>query len=304
MKKLAIATAAAAALLGFGSAQAYTTGTFGNGVVVPNVVHNGSTQTTAVGLIHESVNDHDNSVWWTFFDENSNHVTDGCFPMTDRDFRAFVWSAESGLGLENQRGYLVFALGDDHNGSCTTDAPYTYDGAAKSEGISANAFFVDIAANDVAFTPVLDGDLTYSATMTGLSTMDADSLVSVQGAAQTGNATFYMRYYVDHAAGGVDTRILVWSTGDHSGTHTVNMYNDEQDRKSVNFKLTNTEQDWFDPETIPGVPATYTDGFILWDANAALKDGSGATIPGSIFTYSVVTDPSFGAVQSLLGAHL
>ena len=53
MKKFAMAAVAAAAMTA-GVAQAYTMGTFSNGVVVPNVIHNGAADTTAVGLINRS----------------------------------------------------------------------------------------------------------------------------------------------------------------------------------------------------------------------------------------------------------
>ena len=52
MKKFALAAVAAAALSA-GVAQAYTVGTFSNGVVVPNVIHSAG-ETTAVGLINGS----------------------------------------------------------------------------------------------------------------------------------------------------------------------------------------------------------------------------------------------------------
>ena len=54
MKKFALAAVAAAALTA-GVAQAYTVGSFSNGFVVPNVIHNGAaTNTTAVGIINQS----------------------------------------------------------------------------------------------------------------------------------------------------------------------------------------------------------------------------------------------------------
>ena len=68
MKKFALAAVAAAALSA-GVAQAYTVGTFSNGVVVPNVIHNGPGETTAVGLINGS--NATIPVFWTFFDQNS-----------------------------------------------------------------------------------------------------------------------------------------------------------------------------------------------------------------------------------------
>ena len=65
MKKFALAAVAAAALSA-GVAQAYTVGTFSDGVVVPNVIHNGPTDTTAVGLINQTATVI--PVFWTFFD--------------------------------------------------------------------------------------------------------------------------------------------------------------------------------------------------------------------------------------------
>ncbi len=158
MKKFALAAVAAAALSA-GVAQAYTVGTFSDGVVVPNVIHNGPTDTTAVGLINQTATVI--PVFWTFFDQNSNHVTDGCFPMTPKDYEPFVWSSASGLGLEGKRGYLVFAVGLTPAGISVANACQ----AANSAGINgagliaANAFQVDATNKDVAFIPVIDGPL-------------------------------------------------------------------------------------------------------------------------------------------------
>lgn len=307
MKKFAMAAVAAAAMTA-GVAQAYTVGTFSDGVVVPNVIHNGAADTTAVGLINQT--GATVSVFWTFFDQNSGHVTDGCFPMTDKDYQPFVWSAQSGVGLEGRRGYLVFAAGAATVALPACSAASAAAGLLAGAQISANAFQVDVTNKDVAFVPVIDGNLTLAGG-TNLSTMGPLSLVSVAGAATPGvNGTFSMRYYVDGTLnGGNETRIVVWSTGDQRGTHTVNMYNDNQGRKSVNFALTFQELDWFNPETIAGRPADYTDGFIEWDSSVTPADFPGAagtdlaTLAGSAFTYSVISAPAFGAIQTVLGAH-
>lgn len=311
MKKFAMAAVAAAAMTA-GVAQAYTVGTFSNGVVVPNVIHNGGADTTAVGLINQAP--HVVPVFWTFFDQDSNHVTDGCFPMTPKDFQPFVWSAQSGVSLEGKRGYLVFAAG-----ATTTATVANACAAANSlalapttaQYLSANALQVDLANKDVAFVPVIDGPLA----ITGdLSTMGPTNLVSVAGAMNVTNGSarsISMRYYIDGAAGGNDTRVVVWSTGSQKGTHTVNMYNDAQERKSVNFKLNFAELDWFDPETITGRPAAFVDGFIEWapavalpaDYSPAAGTGSLFATGGSVFSYSLISAPAFGAIQSVLGAH-
>ena len=104
--------------------------------------------------------------------------------------------------------------------------------------------------------------------------------------------------------GGAATNIVVWSTGSHKGSHTVNIYDDKQNRKSVNFDLAFDELDWFDPATIAGRPANFVDGFIEWNANQTLLAADGVTlIDGSVFSYSVINAPAFGAVQSVLGFH-
>mgnify|MGYP001599467820 CR=1 FL=1 len=316
MKKFAMAAVAAAALSA-GVAQAYTVGTFSNGFVVPNVIHNGPTDTTAVGLINQTGTSA--AVYWTFFDQNSTHITDGCFTMTNKDYEPFIWSSQSGGGLSGTRGYLVFAVGANTAGGAaqtTCGASAFLAGTAAGAAISGNAFQVNSVAKDVAFVPVIDGELVIGTTV-DITKMNNASLVSVAGAAQVGasgaapSPTFSMRYAIDQAAGGTDTAVVVWSTGNHSGTHTVNIYDDKQNRKSVNFKLTKTELDWFDPETIAGLPATFTDGFIEWQPGLvapsdAVLTSSEATLwseGGSVFTYSAISSTAFGAVQTVLGSY-
>lgn len=311
MKKFAMAAVAAAAMT-VGVAQAYTVGTFTNGVVVPNVIHNGAADTTAVGLINQSA--YVVPVFWTFFNQDSGHVTDGCFPMTPKDFHPFVWSAQSGLGLENARGYLVFAAGDAGGTATVANACSAANSAAidATALLSANAFQVDVTNQDLAFVPVIDGPLTIAS---DLSVMGPNDLTAVGGALNVAGGatnTMSMRYFIDGTVNsGNDTRVVVWSTGSQKGTHTVNMYDDAQNRKSVNFKLNFAELDWFDPETIPGRPASFVDGFIEWAPAAALPAdytpaaGTGSLFVdgGSVFTYSLISAPAFGAVQTVLGAH-
>ncbi|NCU67430.1 hypothetical protein GWK50_16530 [Acidovorax sp. 210-6] len=319
MKKFAMAAVAAAAMTA-GVAQAYTMGTFSNGVVVPNVIHNGAADTTAVGLINRSGTI--KSVYWTFFDQESAHITDGCFPMTHNDYEPFVWAAQSGLGLEGRRGYLVFALGSlapaTPAAACSAAEAALPNAVGAGNRLAANAVQVMAASSDVSYIPVIDGDLTLAAG-TNLSTMGPESLENVAGAVNVVPGVgpqMLMRYFVDGTAnGGNETRIVVWSTGDQRGTHTVNMFDNAQGRKSVNFALTHRELDWFDPEQIAGRPANYTDGFIEWNTGVVPADFPGAAgtalgtapvapvAPRSVFTYSVVSAPAFGAVQTILGAH-
>ncbi|AVO32954.1 hypothetical protein [Ottowia oryzae] len=308
MKKFAMSAIAVAAVLGAGAANAYTMGTFSNGFVVPNVIHDATGATTAVGIINQSAITV--PVFWTFFDQESNHVVDGCFTMTAKDYEPFVWSQKSGTGLAGQRGYLVFAVGNSTAGTCAIGQTLAASGSGAL--IAGNAFFVDPVRKDVAYTPVIDGPLTIGGSATDLSTLDAGSLTQVAGAAQVGaSPRFSLRYFIDGVANsGTNTNIVVWSTGDQTGTYTVNMYDAAQNRQSVNFKLDHAELDWFDPELIAGRPASFVDGFIDWKLNVgALPTGAPSTgallgaTTGSVFTYSVIDAPAFGAVQTVLGAH-
>jgi len=308
MKKFAMAAVAAAALSA-GVAQAYTVGTFSNGFVVPNVIHNGDTDTTAVGIINQTAGTV--GVFWTFFDANSNHVTDGCFAMTSKDYEPFIWSQQSGQGLAGTRGYLVFAVGADTAAgsaaaACAPSNAVVPSATGSAGLVSANAFHVNTAAQDVAFVPVIDGNLTFNTATatTDLTNLGPDSLVGVAGARSFATpATFSMRYAVDGTLdGGLETRIVVWSTGNQKGTHTVNMYDAAQNRKSVNFALAETELSFFNPETIPGRPANFTDGFIEWTPTIGTAT-TGMTTATAMFTYSLITAPAFGATQSILGSH-
>ncbi len=339
MKKFALAAVAAAALTG-GVAQAYTVGTFSNGFVVPNVIHNGAANTTAVGIVNRGGLI---PVFWTWFDQNSNHGVDGCFPMTANQYSGINWAAISGVGMEGKRGYMVFSVGTTAGGAtpatvCTAAGASTLAPIGPLVQVSANAFYVDVAGKSVAFTPVIDGPLVLAAG-TNLTTMGPTSLQHVAGAAlvngtvptavelaavpaaagtnsnvlwgRANTTSMSLRYFIDGTVNsGNDTRIAVWSTGDQRGTHTVNIYDNAQNRQSVNFVLNESELSWFDPETIAGRPAAYLDGFIDWNPSAVPAGfPAGAAEPalnvggGDVYAYSVVIAPTFGAVQSLLGAH-
>jgi len=134
-----------------------------------------------------------------------------------------------------------------------------------------------------------------------------------------------LRYFIDanKAAGGNDTRLVFWSTGDQRGTYSVNAFDNAQNRSSVNLNLLRAELDVVNPETsITALPSTFVDGFIEYTpfvapnsngpANVLVPGAGGAavavdpklsTLGGSSFTYSTIISQAFGAVQTILGAH-
>lgn len=307
MKKFALSAIAAAALFG-GAAHAYTVGTFSNGLVVPNVIHNGSDETTAVGLINRS--SAAVAVYWTFFNQNSGHEMDGCFAMTKDQYLPVTWQGLSTGKFANARGYLVFAVGATTGGgtvaaTCQTTAPGLFAAGNAGAQLAGNAFQVRQAQRDVAVVPVIDGPLTLNPTTTDISRMNATSLTGVAGALTVSSATqeILARYAVDAST---SSRITVWSTGSHKGTHTVDIFNDNQQRTSGNFDLGEDELSWFNPGDMESRPTGYTDGYIVWNPGVAAASGGGSpslASGGSVFVYSTIEASAFGAAQTLLGAH-
>ena len=291
MKKLGISLAVAAAV-GAGAAGAYTVGQIDNGVLVPNTIH-GAEGTTAVGLINHSSDKA--MVYWTFFDENSKHITDGELELTANDFAPFVWADESGLGLEDVRGYLVFYASTDKNLNPQDDAGKT------PALISATAIQYNAAAQDVAYIPTFPvnaADLDPAAT--DLSDLNAGSLRTLRSA-QPAGTTFDMRY--DFSNNEWDSSILLWATGGLNTTTTANMYDDEQNRKSVNFGCGASEQCFVNVKTIVGRPADFTRGFIRYTYVGEIDQNTKLNIGGSALSYTSVKSVVAGSTQTLLNAH-
>jgi hypothetical protein len=295
------------------------------------VIFKANGETTAVGIISRAKG----RVYWTFFDENSNHVTDGEFDVTANDYHSFVWKDEAGVGLEDKRGYLLFVAdvssGDDPDCDNTrTDKLITACDAALSP-IAGHAVQV-LPPNDVAFVPafpVANFDLKdFPITPTDLGPTDVDYFVAGANCfkgnpgdtvttGSIGNLTeiieipdsgvyhddIDMRYCIDNCAGGrATTNILVWSAQMIKGAYTVNMFDDKQNRKSVNFTLPNEEQNFLDPSKIPGRPANFTDGFIRWDVPCGFTDAQhrNPAIQNGVVSFSTISAPAFGAVQTIV----
>lgn len=296
MKKLSLAVAVAATLVS-GVANAYTVAVPEDGVLVPNVIHNGDTDTTAVALINHNSADGNYEVYWTFFDEDSNHITDGQFTMTENDVHVFTWSANSGLGLDGVRGYLVFGLGTSAADDSALDDGQLSAAAFQADAVNGDAVYIPTFPLDAQGAP--DGTIAAGSYTTGvgLSTLDGTSVVSVFGGAPAGD-TVDMRYAMDAEW---SSSIVLWATGNLDDTFTVNMYNDAQARKSVNFECDNTELCFVDPTSIAGRPAAFTQGYIRLDTPADLNEG--AVGNGAFVSYSAVRSASFGATQTILNTH-
>jgi len=257
--------------------QAVQLGLYEKGALVPSVYHNGADVDTVVGILCEfNCTDHSptasGTVYWTFFAANSTHVTDGKFTCTDDDLYGFSWMGNSGRGLDNKDGYLVF-VADPNNTNMT---------------ISANAFLVDTTKKDAIFVPVVPLSINDFQANFDPRAMTPNTLYQLTYGIQ-GGTTVDMRYWIDPTYNAATT-VVVWLV-DPVGAQTVLVYNDAEDSKSVNINMP-YELNKIIPCNIVGMPQNYVDGFIQW------------TFPDTIdgFAYSYISSTLFGAQQTLLAA--
>ncbi|UKL13777.1 hypothetical protein [Dissulfurimicrobium hydrothermale] len=272
----------AALMLAMWSSQAgaITLGEYAPGQLVPFVVQ-GDNIDTVVGLTCKNTSGC--TVYWTFFDVNSNHVTDSQFKISANGFYPFSWKKYSGVGLANTRGYLVFSSGSLATTSTTSD-------------IAANAFLVDTTAKDAVFVPVLPLAGTDYAAGTDLTKMTSTSIISAVAATAPGK-TLDVRYWIDPAYSATTT-VEFWSVCDITGNQTVDIFDDQENRQSVNIPFANAELNTIDPSTIVGRPASFVDGFIRFVVPAPATCATGETNDMLVFSY--VDSHLIGATQTML----
>jgi hypothetical protein len=307
MKKTALAVFVTGAL-GVSAANAATVTEFANGVLVPRVVTDQASPAigqTAIGLNSCARG----TVYWTFFDRDSVHVLDDQFDMTANDQADLIWNVSlnpgstrlfGGQDVEQQEGYLVFIF--DTTGDGMLQA--TVGGSSDEPCLAGAAFQVHLGDNDVAFVPtmplnirpvapgVVAGDFDEAGGAgTGvfiddLRAMDGNDIARLTAGANA-NDVIFMRYFLD---GGASTAIYIWSTS-QPDDGTVQMYDNAQNRRSVNVSFDYEELNVIDPSAIVGRPPSFVDGFIEWRVPTSV---------GGAVSWSLVSAPAFGARQTIV----
>ncbi|MGC8735362.1 MAG: hypothetical protein ACP5SG_01040 [Dissulfurimicrobium sp.] len=298
----------AALMLAMWSSQAgaITLGTYEAGALVPLVIHNGSNVNTVVGitLADGTTAGNPQTVCWAFFNFNSMHITNRCFTMTSNDMYLFNWQNESGIGLANTEGYIAFTVTST---------------AAK---ISANAFMVDSTTRDAIYVPVLPLKTT---DMINPGTTAFEVISAANGSAP-GNRVD-IRYWIDPAYQAT-TAIKIWSVGDMSkgqwnnpdnpagAIYPLVIYDNNENRKSVNFYAKNAELNTIDPSKLQGLPTNFIDGFVRFYlptaadlctdrndpcTNDVQYNGTpGHTDKNNMLVFSYVDSNLIGAAQTML----
>lgn len=320
MKKSVVAVALTG-VLGV-AAHAATVSEFANGVLVPRVIDNGGGNSTAMGLTSCA----NGVVYWTFFDPDTKHVLDDAFSVTADQQVNLVWNSSlnpntsrvfGGQGIQGEEGYLVFVL--DTNDDAALSASTSSSVSSDVPCLAGAAFQVDLSDNDVAFVPALpldirpvgagdfldlDNDGVY---VDDLRDMDNTDIAGLNAGANA-NDDIYLRYFIREATD--DTSIYIWSAQDLRGTYTVNIYDLDQNRRSVNLDLGRAELNTVNPRPIIGRPATFVDGFIKWRVPECAGDEGGSNVidcPNSssdlvrgVVSWSVISSEAIGAVQTIV----
>jgi hypothetical protein len=277
---LAIVVAFGMAMSSADRAEALTLYVPDEGFVVPYVEGNDSTGLdTVIGIVRIPGGSGTLTVYWTFFDEDSYHVTDGDFTLTPGDVYLFSWNAIKGIGLDGQKGYMAFAFSD-----------------ASTTELAANALRI-IGTEVAAFIPVVPANAVVSATavagndirISGGQIVAVDELGNV---IQTDDDVL-PRYAIDN----FDTEIVAFVVSNNSGysNYTVDIYNLDEDNTSVNIDLSD-ELNFIYPLTQVGRPVAYVDGFYHFGA-------TGAGYPDDGICFSLVSNSGPTEIQTLIAIH-
>jgi len=306
MKKTSLALAVASAL-GASAANAAIMAEYANGLLVPRVFYSNDGQDTAIAL----TTCHAGTVYWAWYNRQSQKQADGQFNMTTNDQRSFTWSEDEFSGftesLQGQEGYMTFFL--DTGGYGPNNAQNGLLDLNDSTCLAGNAFFVDLSErDDVAFVPTYPmnlawGDLNTTGSIATGDLQTAFGLLTPNGvqdilglwAGARPNDTLHMRYFVDFVPNSGDgTTLYIWSANVINGTYSIQQFDNTQSRRSLSFSV-NGELNIFDVETSPNFSslAAFTDGFFEWVLpNTPTFNG--------VVSWSVVTSDRFQATQTLL----
>lgn len=294
MKKITLALAVSSVLGVSSAAHALETGEFAAGVVVPHALYKAGETSTAIGITAAC----EGTVYWTFFDKDTKHIIDGEFNVSADDWVQFRHDEVIGdvagkfnkgpqfSGLGGMLGYYLFVH------SIAVNSSDKLIGASDAPCVTAGAWQIFPAADDIAYIPTLPVDTKGLVRGDDVTDLGPSSLRYVRGAAKAKYDDILYLNYADDA--GVSD-IVIWSAQSVKGTYTVNVYNTDQQRASTNLVLGNAELNVLDSKDIRK-PTTFKVGFIKWDlGDSGVLDGE----EDSIVSFSLI-GPAGKSLQTVI----
>jgi hypothetical protein len=265
------------------AAQAAMPNLYGTGQMVPYANFTTGGNLTAVGLLARDAG----TVYWAFFDADGNRRANNSFPIVANQLRGFFWNATTagGTTLADEPGFLLFEL-DINGDSKITDA----DGF---DHLGANAFYI-VPPNDVAYVPTVDVDY-YDLNDPNPTNWTNSPVQTLSLNTGTGDIAD-IQYLIDGASGGDDTAIVIWTTRQMVSTQNMTLHDGDGTSKPITTPFLADNLNLIDPEADPEVTSGFFgDGYVRWEIP---NGGDGGDV--QVFLFSMVSSPTFGAIQTLL----
>ncbi len=244
----------------------------------------------AVGLTSRAAG----TVYWRFFDPNGNGVLGGSFAVEANRLTPFIWDATKagGNALMDVPGMILFGLDTDGNARIEP---------ADGNNLTANAFQIDLAAQDVAYSPTVDidaADISQPDPSLWTNT-PVEHLDGAGGKAGDTGDVMDVQYLIDGVPqSGDDTLIYFWITKPVASTQAMTIYDGSGSSKSINVPFLFNNLILVDLEQLPDVTsAFYGDGFVRWTVPS-----STTATPIEVFTGAIAVSDTFGAMQTLMGS--
>ena len=249
--------------------------------LIPYCVFYDSGRTTVIGLQSPMAG----TAYWVFCDQNGTPLKRGQFNMAAHQMYVFNWATEGGASLAGKVGYLTFAMD-------VAPADGTLD---NGENLTSNAFYVDVTSQDAVFIPTVEAGVT--GISNALTTTTTNIFLFKQfdwspAGYGTYSAYLYLRYFIDMAPGGNDTKLVIFSAQDIAPTQSMVVMDDNGNAApAIVIATPNKRLNVIDPESTAGWPASYLDGTIQWNIPSGVQ----------VYGFSIVESSSLGAAQTLVG---
>jgi hypothetical protein len=254
--------------------------------MVPYATYTTGGASSVVGLLARSAG----TLHWAFYDANGNRRHRGNQPVDADEFVGFNWSTEAGgaaTNLSGVEGFLLFALDSDGDGQI---------GAGDARALSSNAIHLDTANADVVYIPTipLDESVLSSGNPDDWTNNPVTALSVLSGTLQAGH-TLDAQYLIDGAAGGDDTKIIIWSTSKPPATSAATLHDGAGATKTIDLETHNNNLNVVNLEASGDMTATFHGaGYLRWPVPAFAGNTYG-------FAFSLISSPTFGAVQTMMG---
>ncbi len=289
MKKLLLC-ALLFALMGAGNAIGGAMNQFRGVLLVPFVTFSTTTNDLSTMAV---LSRYDGNLHWAFFDANGNRLASGQQVVQANHRTGFNWQTMAGAsgvpGLDGTQGFLVFALDTNSDGKI--------DASDSDNGITGNAFLVNLINNDAAYIPTVGVAKTALSNAT-ISSWTNNPITDInnpaQQAVEDGN-TIMAEYLIDGTVGTGDNTFLVfWHTREVTAAQSGTLHDGAGSSKAITLQFLNDNLNVFDLEANADVTAGFFgDGFV----NLAVPSDPGTTF---MIGFSRIQSEFVGAEQTTM----